>query len=210
VRFDHVILAAGDLDAAAERLWREHGLASVVGGRHAGWGTGNRIVPLGSGYLELIGVVDRAEAEASEFGRLLLGQLEAKGDHLRGWCVAPNDFDATVSRLGIDVTTGSRTRPDGIVLSWRSAGFVDAMQDPSRPFFISWDVPVDLHPGRMEAGHRVSPKGIEWLEVSGDFAVVRHWLGPEEPALRVGVRPGDEQRVLAVGIGTDGDEIVLT
>jgi hypothetical protein len=209
MRFDHVILAARDLQAAAERLWRDHGLASVVGGRHAGWGTGNRIVPLGSGYLELIGVVDRAEAETSEFGRLLLGQLDEKGDHLRGWCVTPNDFDATVSRLGIEVTSGSRTRPDGVVLSWRSAGFFDAMRDPSRPFFISWGMPDDLHPGRMEAEHRVQPTGIDWLEVSGDFAVVRQWLGDEQPALQVGVRPGDE-RVLAVGIGTEGEEIVLT
>src|SRR5262245_53549604 len=59
---DHVILLAADLDHAAARLLKTHGLASLPGGRHPGHGTGNRIVPLGDSYLELMGVVDEVEA----------------------------------------------------------------------------------------------------------------------------------------------------
>ena len=54
MRIDHVIYATQDLDAAAARLESEHGLVADGGGRHAGIGTENRIVPLGGGYLELI------------------------------------------------------------------------------------------------------------------------------------------------------------
>src|SRR5512142_3281084 len=66
---DHVVLAVDDLDRAAARLEREHGLASYAGGRHARGGTANRIVPLGSQYLELMAVVDPARAEG--WGRLV-------------------------------------------------------------------------------------------------------------------------------------------
>jgi len=59
---DHVVMAVRDLDDAGDRLLRDHGLASVPGGRHARWGTANRIVPLGEDYIELIGVVDGEQA----------------------------------------------------------------------------------------------------------------------------------------------------
>ena len=75
MRIDHVIYATQDLDAAAARLESEHGLVADGGGRHAGIGTENRIVPLGGGYLELIAVVDlrrgraqRARARARQSG----------------------------------------------------------------------------------------------------------------------------------------------
>ena len=69
LRMDHVIYAVDDLDEAAAGLFDREGLGSVPGGRHEGWGTANRIVPLGDTYLELIAVVDVDEAEGSEFGR---------------------------------------------------------------------------------------------------------------------------------------------
>ena len=65
MRIDHVIYATQDLDAAAARLEAEHGLVADGGGRHAGIGTENRIVPLGGGYLELIAVVDPPRRSAA-------------------------------------------------------------------------------------------------------------------------------------------------
>ena len=73
---DHVILAVDDLDAAAGALEEREGLASVAGGRHPGWGTSNRIVPLGESYLELVTVVDAEEANGSGFGRAVLRALD--------------------------------------------------------------------------------------------------------------------------------------
>jgi Glyoxalase-like domain len=205
VPIDHVLLAVRDFDVAAGRLWDEHGLAAAPGGEHAGWGTGNRIVPLGRSYIELIGVLDQAQAARSEPGSLLIRQLE-EGDHLIGWCVAPPDFDGAVSRLGLEVSRGSRHRPDGTTIRWRSAGFVDALHDPSRPFLIDWEVPLDLHPGRTEVAHRVQPRGVGWIEVSGNPDEVQAYLGDEH--LPVRARPGPPG-VLAVGIETDRGEVVL-
>lgn len=205
-RIDHVVIGVGDVDDAARRLLAECGLGSVFGGRHEGWGTWNRIVPLGPDYLELIGVVDRKEAAKSFLGRHLMSHVGG-GDRLMGWCVAVTDVDAVATRLGLTVNPGSRTRPDGTTLRWRSAGLEAALEDPSVPFFITWEGPAELHPGRSEADHRIEPTGISWLEVGTDAMRLKDWLAAEELPVRVvGGPPG----VLGVGIGTaTGEEIVL-
>ncbi|HEY8867476.1 MAG TPA: VOC family protein, partial [Solirubrobacteraceae bacterium] len=79
MRIDHVLIGARDLPAAADRLRDEHGLASVDGGVHPEWGTGNRIFPLGDDYVELIGIVDEETAARSLLGSWLREQL-ADGD----------------------------------------------------------------------------------------------------------------------------------
>jgi hypothetical protein len=100
-----VIYATSDLDAAQARIESELGLAVLPGGRHTGLGTHNRIVPLGDGYLELLAVLDREEAEASDLGRAILHA----GEGLAGWAVAVDDVDAVARRLGLRVTTISAT-----------------------------------------------------------------------------------------------------
>jgi Glyoxalase-like domain len=59
LELDHVLIAVANLNGAARDLESRHGLASVEGGRHAGWGTATRIVPLGETYLEVIWALDR-------------------------------------------------------------------------------------------------------------------------------------------------------
>ena len=56
---DHVIVVVEDLDAAARRWYERWGLASVVGGRHPGHGTANRLVPLGSSVMSMPPMVIR-------------------------------------------------------------------------------------------------------------------------------------------------------
>ena len=75
MKLDHVIYGTADLDVASARIEAELGLEVLPGGRHDGQGSHNRIVPLGPGYLELLAIADRAEAEASPIGRLLLERL---------------------------------------------------------------------------------------------------------------------------------------
>lgn len=206
MEFDHVLYAVRDFEAAAHRFWDEFGLAAVPGGRHAGWGTGNWIVALGPNYVELIGPTDQEEAARNPLGRHLLSVLAA-GERLIGWCVRPDRFDEAVARVGLEAAEGSRLRPDGTELRWRTADPSVTMADPSRPFFIEWLVPEGLHPGRMPAAHRARPRGISWVEIQGDEKAVRDWLGDDR--LPVRVRPGPPDLV-AVGIDTDGAEIVLS
>jgi len=203
--FDHVLLAVRDFGETVARLRAAHGLAALEGGRHTGWGTANWIVPLGDSYIELVSVVDPGAAATNDFGRRAQRAI-AEGGGLFAWCVTTRDFDATVSRLGLDVAPGSRRRPDGAIVSWRAAGLAPALADPSRPFFLAWEIPAELHPGRASADHEVRPHGIAWVEVAGDEKSVRDWLGDDK--LPVRVRPG-APALRAVGIATDEGEVVL-
>ena len=207
LRIDHAVLAVRDLDASAERLWDEHGLRFAPGGRHPGWGTANMIAPLGDDYVELLGVVDEEVGSSSVLGRTLL-ELSADGDRWFSVCLADGDIDATAARLGLAVEPGARTRPDGTEVRWRGAGIEERGEELWLPFFIWWDVPAELHPGAAPAAHRVPVAGIAWVEVGGDEARLREWLGGANASIRV-VSDAD-RRVRAVGISLrDGNEIVL-
>jgi len=187
MRIDHVIYATQDLDAAAAQLESEHGLAARGGGRHTGIGTENRIVPLGGGYLELIAVVDRVEAERSPLGSALATRIRERGEGLMGWVVAVEDVLAEAGRTGAGLSTIER---DG--LRARLAGVTTAMAEPALPFFLQRDA------GIADPGADGDAGGIGWVEVSGDEQRLRTWLGGAE--LPVRVTPG-EPALLAVGIG---------
>lgn len=204
---DHVLLAVPDLDGAAAMFLDEHGLASMDGGRHRGWGTANRIVPLGGRqYVELIGVVDETQAEANPFGSTIRSAVE-QGGGLVGWCVAVQDAEVAADRLGLAVADGSRTRPDGVTLSWRTAGLEAALAEPWRPFFLEWRIPEDAHPGAVKVPHRIEPSGIAWIQVACDLQALREWVGDVDLDVRLGEGPPG---LLSVGITTDGGEVVLS
>jgi hypothetical protein len=206
LRIDHVVLAVRDLEASSERLWDEHGLRFVAGGRHPRWGTANMIAPLGSDYVELLAVVDEAVGSETVLGRTLL-ELSSAGDRWFSACLADDDVVATAARLGLTMQPGSRTRPDGQEVRWRGAGIEERGEDLWLPFFISWDVPPELHPGAGRAEHRVDARGIDWVEVGGDEERLRDWLGGGDAPIRV---VGGDPRVHAVGVSLrGGGEIVL-
>lgn len=205
MHLDHVVYATADLDAAAERWRRELGLDSVEGGRHAGWGTANRIVPLGEAYLELIGVVDPDEARESSFGRTML-ERTAGGD---GWftlVASTDDLDAIAERLGLEVTPGARRRPDGAEIRWRAAGFEDPRREHWMPFFITWDVPPELHPGRLRAAHGTRVRGISGVEVGGDAGRLKEWLGEAKLPVRVVEGPAG---IRSVSLARDDGDLVI-
>jgi hypothetical protein len=202
VRIDHAIIGARDIEAVADRLWEQHGLASLPGGRHAGWGTHNRIVPLGGQYLEIIGVVDENEALRDPMGRWLLANT-ATGDPLMGWCCETSDIERLSRRLGLALERGGRERPDGTRLSWRVAGRESALG--ARPFFIAWDEP-EMRPGLLSAPHAVEVLGISRVEVGAGAEELEGWIEDDVP-----VRPlGDGGGLRAIVIATANGEIRLT
>ena len=205
LRLDHVVYAVPDLDEAAIRFRERFGLDSTEGGQHERWGTANRIVPLGDQYLELVAAVDAPAAAETAFGRGVLERAVGGG----GWftiAAVADDLDAVASRLGIEVGSGSRTRPDGESIRWRMAGLDDPRREPWMPFFITWDVGQERHPGRARAGHGVRATGITWVEVGGDAERLHAWLGGDELPIRVGDgEPGIHKVAISIA---DGDLVI--
>jgi hypothetical protein len=190
VELDHVLIAVADLATAAEELETRHGLASVEGGRHPGWGTANRIVPLGATYLELIAVVDADEAAASAFG----GWVARAEPGPLGWAVRTRDLDAVARRLGLTVNAGSRNTPSGETLRWRSAGIAEAGAERPLPFFLEWEDRTPF-PGR---GPSTSAR-IARLELEGDADRLSDWIGPHDLPLVVSPGEGGITRVVLTG-----------
>jgi hypothetical protein len=193
---DHVLVAVGDLAAADRDLSARYALSSIEGGRHPGWGTANRIVPLGETYLELVAVVDEAEAGSSAFGRWV-----AAGAGPLGWAVRTRDVEGNAERLGLRVTPGSRRAPSGELLAWWTAGIEEAAADPSLPFFIQWEEQTPF-PGRMASTHPAGAVTLTRLVLTGDPDRLTAWLGDHR--LPIIVRPGSpalERIVLAGATG---------
>jgi len=207
LRLSQVIFGVRDLDAAADRL-RALGFDVLDGGVHPGVGTANRVVPLGDEYVELLGVVDPDLAAASDYGRSLMRAVES-GDRLVRWSLRTDDIEAVAARLGLVVEARRRTRPDGVLLTWRAAGLSLALADASTPFFMQWDDPAQ-YPGLMPARHPNGARRVAWLEVApADADRLARWSAGATAPLRV-VGDAASPGLLRVAVETDDGEVVLS
>ena len=198
--FDHAFRAVPDLDTAAKRFLDEYGFGSVAGGRHQGQGTANRIIPLGASYIELIAVVDRAEASESPLGRWVASRTEM-GHPWDGLVLHTEDVGGEGERLDVEVSEFSRLAPDGRLLTWRMAG-LDHLLEDDLPFFITFEGPADAHPGRDRAQHRVEPSQISAVTWSGDADRLASWIA--DPGLSLTIADDPSQRSITVAT-TQGD-----
>jgi hypothetical protein len=173
---DHVLLPVADLEEGARSLREQHGLQAIPGGRHPKVGTANMIVPLGRQYLELIAIADPQEAAASRLGKRIPPALDERRMFV-DWALRTRDLDAMRGKLlaaGWDMPPmgeGSRRRPDGQVLHWRTQDANTGAARTAIPFVIEWDVPEGLHPGEAAAEHP-----------SGATALRRVVVGARNPA----------------------------
>ncbi len=151
---DHLVIAVRSVEAAAEILERDLGLAVTGGGRHEAMGTHNRLAFLGDTYVELIGVFDVALVRSSTsfaVGNAALAHLETRGEGLATYALATDDVARDVERLRAagspinEPVAGSRVRPDGEVVRWVCA--FPALGPDRPPFLIEHE-----------------PAGAEWGE----------------------------------------------
>ena len=204
LELDHVLIPVTNLPAGAQELEARFGLASIEGGRHPGFGTANRIVPLGDCYLELVAVVDQAEAEQNPFGRRLAA-AEPGLDRPLGWAVRTDRLDEEAARLGLAVSSGSRATPDGRTLRWRMAGLEEAVAEPFLPFLLQWEQGTEL-PGRARVEHPAGDVSLVGLELEGDQDRLDAWLGAGR--LPVTLREGPP-RVATIVLTATAGPIVL-
>ena len=174
MRVDHVVYAAehDGLQATAERLAKLIGVKPVDGGVHPRFGTRNVILPLAhERYVEVVEVLEHPAADKAPFGQVVRARSEAGGGWL-GWVVRVDDIHEQEKRLGREAVDGNRHRPDGVELRWKQLGVKGLQADPQLPFFVEWEPGVP-HPSE-DAHTQVT---IESLQIAGDPARVREWLG---------------------------------
>ena len=199
---DHVLIPVDDLEVAGAIVEARYGLTSIDGGRHPGWGTANRIVPLGDAYVELVAIVDRDAAALSTFGRWILGAT--LGQPL-GWAVRTRAIAEIGQRLGLSIAEGSRKTPDGDALRWRTAGLEEATAEPGLPFFIEWADGVRL-PGAAPVHHPSGNVQLRRLSLAVDPARLADWLGRNE--LPLSTKRGGSG-VVSVFLGHDEEEFAI-
>ena len=143
---DHIGLGAADLQKGIAFVEEKTGVKPAFGGVHPGRGTRNALLSLGGGsYLEVIAPDpdQKLAGDAADLANL-------KAPRPVFFAVRTNDLDATVRTLkqsGFatgEVRAGSRKRPDGSVLQWRTAGLTDESLAIA-PFFIEWSA-SSAHP----------------------------------------------------------------
>jgi hypothetical protein len=161
---DHLVYAVPDLDAAVDELEERLGVRAIPGGRHERWGTWNALLALGSTtYLEILGP-DPERSDPATPTLLGLDQLEAP--RLVAWAVAESDLEGRRawahrgSLLLGEISTGSREKPDGSLLTWRLTAPDAEAWDGLVPFLIDWR--DSEHPA---AG---SPKGCTLTSLRGE------------------------------------------
>ncbi|MGB9447925.1 MAG: VOC family protein [Candidatus Acidiferrum sp.] len=137
---DHIIIGFPNLEDGMARLFHLSGYHPAVGGSHPNLGTRNAILNLGhNSYLELLSPDPAQPALLWHKEIASLTELT-----IVGWARRHADLDQLASVLkergvaSLDPLPGSRVRPDGETLRWRTLRLVDD-QKGNLPFFIDWD-----------------------------------------------------------------------
>jgi len=202
---DHIILGCNDLDRGIELVEENTGVRPAIGGVHPGRGTRNALLSLGERrYLEII-APDPAQHEIVHFPQI----RQMTDPRLIGWAAHPSDIAAVAQQLRENKVEfkgpddGSRKRPDGRVLTWKTVNLADDRHG-LLPFFIEWSAD-SVHPS-VDA-----PKGctLDFFEVmSADpeelFSAFKR-IGLDLPVQR-----SDKARLRALISGPKGDLMLGT
>lgn len=138
---DHILLGCNDLERGIAFVEQHTGVRALFGGVHPGRGTQNALLSLGTRrYLEIIAPDPQQTGSSSELAPRLKKLTETR---LVGWAAHPGDVQvlaADLARAGVAAegpTPGSRKRPDGNVLHWKTLNMKDDANG-LLPFFIEW------------------------------------------------------------------------
>ena len=149
---DHLLLGISDLDTGIAWVEKATGVTAVVGGSHPGVGTRNALLSLGGRrYLEIIAPDPAQTAFNSRHDVRKLSQ-----PRLMTWAAATTDIESVAKRAAeggrqiFGPRDGSRARPDGKTIRWRTLGIMhqlgSQLADPI-PFFIEWAADA-IHPSQ--------------------------------------------------------------
>jgi hypothetical protein len=176
------------------------GVRAVFGGVHPGRGTQNALLSFGNQrYFEII-APDPKQTVQPQFP----GISQMHEPRLVAWAVHTTDIAALakkVSDAGIPIrgpADGSRARPDGKLLRWKSFRLQDD-RGGLLPFFIEWSRD-SVHPSvDAPAGCRLARLFATSLEPK-DLAAVYHRLEVE-----IAIERGEKAQLRAIIAGPKGE-----
>jgi hypothetical protein len=191
---DHIMWGVRDLDEGMDTIEERTGVRAVMGGVHPNRGTRNALISLGERtYLEIL-APDPAQPGVQDEQVTRLKSLSAP--EIFTWAAGTRDIEAVIARAQAagykgDFAAGSREKPDGTVLKWRS-GDVEGHDGDVVPFVIEWSED-SIHPAtdspkgcRLKALHLEHPEHEKmngFLEALGLKARVVHGPKPKITAL---------------------------
>lgn len=189
--FDHLAIAATDLEAGAATIAAALGVPLEAGGRHAAMGTHNRLLSLGPGeYLEVIAIDPAAPGP----GRPRWFALDTfAGDPApRAWILRADDLGAALAQAPAGTGTPMTFRRDA--LTWQMAvpdtGLLPF--DGVAPAVIEWG------PGVTHPADRLPDRGIRLAALT-----LRH---PDAAGLRAALAPLTAEPRLSIETGAPGIE----
>jgi len=206
---DHILLGVSDLDHGIAWLEERSGVRAVFGGVHPGRGTRNALLSLGPRrYLEII-APDPQQVGSAAGRELWAARLQALQEpRLIHWAAHTSDLAAIVQKAmaaGIAIEAsrdGSRARPDGKTLRWKSFSLKNDY-DGLLPFFIEWSRD-SVHPSQD------APAGCTLLQFSAESPNAQDVAGAAAKlGLDFSVQPGKQPRLRA-RIGGKKGEFELT
>jgi glyoxalase-like protein len=205
---DHLLLGVADLDRGIAWVERLTGVKPAVGGTHPGAGTRNALISLGGRqYLEII-----APDPGQPSYNFHIDVRTLDEPRLITWAATTTDVNEIAKQAreaGHQIfgpRDGSRARPNGKVLKWKTVGVVNKFGlggvEPV-PFFIEWAAD-SLHPSQD------SPKGCELQSFEIEHP---NPVGMSEMLKKLGieakVRQGKEAR-LAAALRTPKGKVTLS
>jgi catechol 2,3-dioxygenase-like lactoylglutathione lyase family enzyme len=196
---DHILLGCSDLDRGIDFVEKHTGVRAAFGGVHPGRGTRNALLSLGEKhYLEIIALDPLQSGAPDHYGLQKLTE-----PRLVGWAAHPGDLSAFANRLrnaGLAFegpTPGSRKRPDGHLLQWKTLNLKDD-HSGLLPFFIEWSAGT-VHPSAdAPAGCKIVQFSLSALNVA-DLVRICSQLGLDVP-----VEQGETSHLRARITGQDG------
>ena len=208
---DHILLGCSDLDRGIDFVEKHTGVRATFGGVHPGRGTRNALLSLGERirdelnprrYLEIIAPDPQQSGTPDHYGLLKLTE-----PRLIGWAAHPGDLNQFAARLRIaDIAfdgpnPGSRKRPDGRLLQWKTLNLKDD-HSGLLPFFIEWstdtthpsvDAPRGCHLARFQL---LTPDPEKLSSSATTMSLDVEIRGSEKPQLRATISCAGVELVL--------------
>jgi hypothetical protein len=190
LELDHVSVCGSNLDRLRQ-AFTDVGLTPDFGGPHGNGITQMALVGFADGtYLELIAPIKPGVTEGSDWAKFMPEDAVTCA-----WAVTSNVLLQEVDRLkkaGIAVTApeaGSRKRPDGMSVEWKTAGVGSGTRGSVLPFVIEDETPREwrVQTSASVAGAPVSGVGSVVLGVNNldaSIALFRKAYGWSDPVIQ--------------------------